>query len=92
MKGELGGEKKTTVLMSACARLVQRVKFMFGVASPRHMMTFVPFGNERNLSNSSAGLAWISGCKRNVLQFQGIISDPRWKGFHGAQLKEMRGI
>lgn len=50
MKGELGGEK-ITVLVSACARLVQRVKFMFGVASPQHMMTFVPFGNERNLSN-----------------------------------------
>lgn len=24
-----------------------------------------------------------------MLQFQGIISDARWKGFHGAQLKEM---
>lgn len=34
MKDELGGEKMTVVpCASACARLVQRVKFMFGVAS-----------------------------------------------------------
>lgn len=65
MKDELGGEKKkqTTnkktrnktkknnpVLVSACSRLVQRVKFMFGVASAQHMVTLVPFGNARNLS------------------------------------------
>lgn len=50
MKGELG-EEKITVGVSACARLVQRVTFMFGVASAQHEMTLVPFGNARNLSN-----------------------------------------
>jgi len=34
VKDELGGEKKTVLpCASVCARLVQRVKFRFGVAS-----------------------------------------------------------
>lgn len=33
-------------------------------------------------------VGYISECKRNMLQFQGSISDTKWKGFHGAQLKE----
>lgn len=33
-------------------------------------------------------VGYISECKRNMLQFQGSISDAKWKGFHGAQLKE----
>lgn len=38
---------------------------------------------------------WIVGhvneCKRNMVQFQGIILKGRWKGFHAAQLKEEVG-
>lgn len=59
MKGELGGEKKT-ILVSACARLVQRVKFMFGMASAQHLVTLVPIENARNLSKQ------VLDCIRSV--------------------------
>lgn len=50
MKGELGGEKNNCSGECMC-HLVQRVKLTFGVASAQHMVTLVPFGNARNLSN-----------------------------------------
>lgn len=52
------------------------------------MMILVPFGNEINLSNEGLDVECISECKMHMLLFQGIISGTRWKGFHGAQLKE----
>lgn len=80
MKGELGGEK-ITVLLRACARLVQRVKFMFGVASAQHMVTLVPFGNARNLSNQVLDWGRSVSARGMCCSFKESFLTPGVRGF-----------
>lgn len=80
MKGEFGGEKRT-VLVSACARLVQRVKFMFGVALAQHVVTLVPCGNARNLSNQVLGWGRSLNARGMCCSFKESFLSPGVWGF-----------